>query len=293
MAHIAYLSSKVTLPGSPIRRDDAFEHDRTIAALEKPFAGRGLTLEAIDWAAEDENWTRFDAAMIGTTWDYWDHQAAFLARLDTIETQIPLFNAADLVRWNSHKGYLRSLAKQGARLIPTLWLETVTPETAAAAFDRLGSDTLVFKRQVGAGAAGQYKLNRGDALPPMPHAMMVQPFWATIQTEGELSFIFIDGGFCHALVKQAATGDYRIQSSYGGVETAITPSPQDLCAASDVLSALDATPLYARVDMLRGDDEALYLMELELIEPYLYPLEGPEFGPRLAAALARRLGLAS
>ena len=43
--------------------------------------------------------------------------------------------------------------------------------------------------------------------------------------------------------------------------------------------------------MLRGEDGALRLMELELIEPYLYPLEGPELGPRLAAAIAKRLSL--
>jgi len=32
-------------------------------------------------------------------------------------------------------------------------------------------------------------------------------------------------------------------------------------------------------------------MELEVIEPYLYPVEGPELGERLAAGVARRLGL--
>jgi hypothetical protein len=33
----------------------------------------------------------------------------------------------------------------------------------------------------------------------------------------------------------------------------------------------------------------LLLMELELIEPYLYPLEGPELGTMMACAVARRL----
>jgi hypothetical protein len=34
--------------------------------------------------------------------------------------------------------------------------------------------------------------------------MMVQPFLPAIQSEGEYSFIFIGGDFCHALVKRAA-----------------------------------------------------------------------------------------
>ena len=121
--------------------------------------------------------------------------------------------------------------------------------------------------------------------------MMVQPFQSAIQTEGEYSFIFIDGDFSHALLKQAKSGDYRIQSSYGGTETKVTPSASDLASASAILGLLDETPLYARVDMLRGADGGMLLMELELIEPYLYPVEGPELGPRLAAAIAKRLGL--
>jgi hypothetical protein len=52
---------------------------------------------------------------------------------------------------------------------------------------------------------------------------------------------------------------------------------------------LDDAPLYGRVDMLRGPDGRLLLMELELIEPYLYPLEGPELGTMMACAVARRL----
>jgi hypothetical protein len=41
--------------------------------------------------------------------------------------------------------------------------------------------------------------------------------------------------------------------------------------------------------MLRAEDGQLLLMELELIEPYLYPIEGPELGRRMAAAVAREL----
>lgn len=285
---IAYLSSKVTLPGSPHRRDDAFEHDRMMDALRGPFADVGYAIEDVDWAAEDQDWSAFAAAIIGTTWDYWDQPDAFLARLETIEAATQLFNPSALVRWNGHKTYLKELQQRGAPTIPTLWLDRVDTFAADQAFETLGPD-LVFKRQVGAGADGQYRLSPGDPLPNMPHPMMVQPFLKQIQDEGELSFIFIDGAFCHALQKQAKPGDYRIQSTYGGHETAIRPSKDDLKTAQAVLALLDEPPLYARVDMLRGESGDLLLMELELIEPYLYPLEGPELGPRLAAAVDRRL----
>jgi glutathione synthase/RimK-type ligase-like ATP-grasp enzyme len=126
-------------------------------------------------------------------------------------------------------------------------------------------------------------------MPDMPHRMMVQPFLPTIRTEGELSFVFVEGELSHALLKRAKAGDYRIQSAYGGHEDPIQPMRADLDAAHNVLSTLDDTPLYARVDMLRHPDGSLRLMELELIEPYLYPEQGPRLGERLARAVAARL----
>lgn len=289
MKKIAYLASRVTLPGSPVRRTDAFEHDFTMDAMRGPFEARGMRIEDIAWDDPNADWAGYDAVIIGTTWDYWDRLDEFLAALDRIERQTRLFNGAALVRWNARKTYLRDLEAKGAKLIPTLWLDVCDEAAALAAFGALQADDVVFKRQVGAGAKDQYRIKRGEAIPAMPHAMMAQPFLPMIQTEGELSFIFIDGDFCHALVKRAQQGDYRIQSSYGGREEKIIPSPDDLDAAHTIIHALDAAPLYGRVDMLRGADGGLLLMELEVIEPYLYPVEGPELGERMAAAVFRRI----
>lgn len=290
MKKVAYLASRVTLPGSLTRRTDAFEHDYTMDALRPAFAARGMFLEDLSWDDSKADWATYDAAIIGTTWDYWDRLDEFLAGLEAIEAKTRLFNPSALVRWNCRKTYLRDLEARGAKLIPTLWIDTCGEAEAKAAFDTLGADTLVFKRQIGAGAKGQHMLKRGEAIPDMPHPMMVQPFLPMIQKEGELSFIFIDGAFCHALVKRAQPGDYRIQSSYGGREEVLHPSPDDLAAAKAILAALDEAPLYGRVDMLRGEDGSLLLMELEVIEPYLYPVEGPELGERMAEAVAKRIG---
>ncbi|RAN31001.1 ATP-grasp domain-containing protein [Hyphomonas pacifica] len=258
-------------------------------ALRPEFGERGMQIVDVCWDDPNVQWTDFAAAMIGTTWDYWDRQKEFLKTLERVEQSIPLYNASALVRWNSHKSYLRDLESKGARLIPTLWINLVTDDNYSESFSLLDSDDLVFKRQVGAGAAGQFRLSPSDAKPDMPHPMMVQPFLPMIQEEGELSFIFVDGEFSHALIKRAKTGDYRIQSSYGGQEEKITPSISDLEAARQIMQTLDSTPLYARVDMIRDTDGALLLMELELIEPYLYPEQGPQLGGRLAKAVASRL----
>lgn len=291
MKKIAYLASRVTLPGSLTRRTDAFEHDYMMDALRGPFADLGMKVEDVSWDDPKADWAGFDAAIIGTTWDYWDRLDEFLATLERIEGQTRLFNPSALVRWNCRKTYLRELESRGAKLIPTLWLDHADEAAATAAFDTLGADDLVFKRQIGAGAKDQHRLKRGDPIPEMRHPMMVQPFLPMIQKEGELSFIFIDGEFCHALVKRAQPGDYRIQSTYGGREEKIDPSADDLAAARAIIGTLDEAPLYGRVDMLRGEDGTLLLMELEVIEPYLYPIEGPELGERMAKAVARRISV--
>jgi hypothetical protein len=290
MTKIAYLASRVTIPGSLVRRTDAFEHDFMMDALRAPFAERGMTVEDISWDDPKADWASYSAVLIGTTWDYWDRLDEFLETLRRIESETRLFNPVSLVTWNIRKTYLRELETKGAKLIPTVWLDVADEASARAAFDTLGADDLVFKRQIGAGAKGQHRLTRGEPIPEMPHPMMVQPFLPMIQTEGELSFIFIDGDFSHALVKRAQPGDYRIQSTYGGREEKITPSADDLAAARAIISALDEAPLYGRVDMLRGPDGGLLLMELEVLEPYLYPVEGPELGERMAAGVERRLG---
>ncbi len=290
MTKIAYLASLVTIPGSLVRRTDAFEHDFMMDALRAPFAERGMTVEDISWDDPKADWASYSAVLIGTTWDYWDRLDEFLETLRRIESVTRLFNPVSLVTWNIRKTYLRELETKGAKLIPTVWLDVADEASARAAFDTLGADDLVFKRQIGAGAKGQHRLTRGEPIPEMPHPMMVQPFLPMIQTEGELSFIFIDGEFSHALVKRAQPGDYRIQSTYGGREEKITPSADDLAAARAIISALDEAPLYGRVDMLRGPDGGLLLMELEVLEPYLYPVEGSELGERMAAGVERRLG---
>lgn len=287
--HIGYLACQLTLPDSPNRRFDAFEHDLMVDCLELACDAHGSSFAAHAWDQDGVDWAAYDAVLIGSPWDYQDNLDAFMRRLALIESKTVLFNSSAMVRWNNRKTYLRDLESDGVATIPTLWLEHPTEAEIGNAFEALGSDDLVFKRQIGANAEGQFRLQRGDAAPAMPEPMMAQPFLPSIQSEGELSFVYVDGEFSHALAKSAAAGEYRIQSSYGGTETVYLPNLDDQTTATATLQSLDETPLYARVDMARGDNGELLLMELELIEPFLYPQQGPEFGERMHAALVRRL----
>lgn len=264
------------------------------AALAPAFAAHGLALESLDWRAPIADFDDAAAALIGTPWDYFDHAAQFLDRLDELEARgVSVLNSPSVVRWNIEKTYLRDLADRGAPTIPTIWLDDAGRDEIVTALDDFATDSVVVKRRIGGGALGQLRFTRGD-LPPEDWRMgcpaMIQPFLPAIVTEGEISLIFIAGAFSHAVRKRAAEGDYRIQSLFGGREEHFAPSAAELAQAEAVLGACPfPPPLYARIDMVRLPSGELAVMEAELIEPYLYPDQGPELGERLAAAMIRRL----
>lgn len=292
---IGFLACAATLPGSPTRRKDAHEHDLQVGALAPALAALGHELAVTDWRAPLADFAGMPLVLLGTPWDYQDNLAEFLAKIDALEAAgIAMCNSPETVRWNIDKRYLAALADLGARTIPTIWVEHPTADDIARAFEQFGSDRVVVKRQVGAGAEGQQIFVRDEPIAPdwgMDRPAMIQPFQPAIRSEGEYSFVFIDGELSHALLKRAADGDYRIQSIYGGINRAIDPTKADVASAAAILDLLPLDPpLYARIDMVRGDDGQLLLMEAELIEPYLYPEEGPQLGQRLARAINRRLG---
>ncbi len=289
---IAFLSADGLSRLSNPRRDSILQYDPELDLLQSAFAAEGLELFEAEWRSWDRQGA--DAVLALTAWDYQDDADGFLALLRGLEGRgVKVFNPPDLIAWNIRKTYLRELADKGVPTVPTLWPEAPTADDVAAAFEAFGADEVVLKRQVGAGAKGQMRIRRGDSLPEGPlldRPGMIQPFMPSIVEEGEFSFLFVEGVLSHVVVKRAAPGDYRIQPRYGGVSAAVTPDGRDMAAAQAVFGQLDEAPLYARVDMARGSDGALVLMELELIEPFLFPVDGPQIGGMLAQAVKRRLG---
>jgi glutathione synthase/RimK-type ligase-like ATP-grasp enzyme len=293
MTAIALTIAANVASDAPDRRADAHLFDIQLDVLRKGFAPYGLSIEPVRWA-QPQDWKRFDAVMVNCAWDYQDRHENFLATLDRIAgLGVPVFNSPDVVRWNIRKTYLRDFEARGVPIVPTLWPERPVAGDIRTAFAEFGTQDVILKRQVGGGARAQVRYthtNMPDDGPIMDRPGMIQPFIPSIATEGEYSFLFVDGEFSHALVKRAKQGDYRIQEAYGGVSQRIDPAHEDERQARTVLEALDEPQLYARVDMVRGADGRLLLMELEVIEPYLYPVDGPGIGAMVGKALRRRLG---
>ena len=275
MTKIALLISDNLLPDAENARPDIFELVEQMSKLTPVLASHGMELVQVRWREIAERAGEFAAILPLMVWDYFEgNEEAFLTAIAKAEQITPVFNNFDILKWNADKSYLDELHARGAPVIRTLTVEHVTQRNVERAFEELETDTLVIKPKVGGGAWRQVLHKKGDPFPEAdtlpPEGALMQPFLSSVTEEGEYSFLYFGGRFSHAARKTPKAGDYRIQSIYGGAEETYTPTQAERDRARDILDVLDHTPLYARVDLLRGDDGTLKLIELECIEPYLY-----------------------
>jgi glutathione synthase/RimK-type ligase-like ATP-grasp enzyme len=262
---------------------------RPLGRLAAVLAGAGVAVEARPWTEADD--TRgFDAVSPLLAWSYHARQADWAARLERLAAgAAPVVNPAEALRWNTTKTYLAGLEAAGVPIVPTLFVEAVTPEAIAAAHDRFG-DEIIAKPQVSGGAFATVRIVRGAAAGGGPAGpAMLQPFLPAVAGEGEISLLFFGGVFSHAVGKVARAGDFRVQSQHGGAYAPIAPPAGALAVAARALAAAGRALAYARVDLIRDPAGALRLMELEAIEPDLYLQHAPDGGAAFARAMRRAL----
>ena len=300
MKKIAFLISDDLLPNAEGARRDRFELVEQVGKLKPAFAAQGMELIEVRWREIADRTGEFDGILPLMVWDYYQgNKEAFLTAIAEAERVTPVFNDFDTLKWNADKSYLDELKSRGAPVIRTTAVDFVTQSNVARAFEELETDTLVIKPQVGGGAWRQVLYRQGEPFPEPaefpPEGALLQAFLPSVKEEGEYSFLYFGGRFSHAVRKTPKAGDYRIQSIYGGHEDTYVPTEAERETARSVLDTLDEPPLYARVDLLRGRDGQLKLIELELLEPYLYLPQAPgeagenEGAQKFAKALKARL----
>jgi glutathione synthase/RimK-type ligase-like ATP-grasp enzyme len=252
----------------------------------------GIEHELLAWDDPNASWDRFDATVIRSTWDYAPRRDEFLEWA----TNVPnIYNSFDLVAWNTDKHYLRSLQQAGINVIPSTFADVgIDPIFPTGNF--------VVKPTVGAGSLDAERYGSGDHARAHAHVrslhatgrdVIIQPYVASIDEEGELALVFIDGAFSHAMRKGAmlnAVENDRSQLFRAEQMSVATASPETLQFAQEVLDTGDASSaLYARVDLCRLED-SWAVMELELTEPSLFLTYHPEAATQLANAILKRLG---
>ena len=238
---------------------------------------KGLDIERRVWSDAGVDWKKYDVAVLKSPWDYHQHIDNFYVWLDALKLmEVQLLNPVEMVKWNSDKHYLKDIYNSGMRVVPSLFLERGSGADLLPLFDQLQTERLILKPCVSAGAkniitVGRDEINEkqaGVALLLQDESYVAQPFMAEIFA-GEWSFIFFNGKFSHCILNMPGEGDFRVQHYHGGSTKAATTDQRHLESAAAYVHAFGKGALYTRVDGIIRDDE-FYLMELELIEPYLY-----------------------
>jgi len=265
----------------PIERDDDLDY------LGPALKRRGIEVEAPGWSDPAVDWSRYDLAVLSSTWDYCEREEEFRAWLRAVDRATTLVNPLPIVEWNLEKRYLIELEAAGVPTIPTVWVEPGAESEAVAEIAAQGWEQVVVKPVVDLGARNLVRIPVDlveDMLGRYDVATMAQPYVPSVATEGEISLVYFRGELSHALRKLPARGDFRVQPQYGGTHVAEDFGTVIREIAEAAVAVAPVPPTYARVDVVAAD-QGPAVIELELIEPALYLDTDARSAQRLADAL--------
>jgi len=265
------------------------EPDPDRDVLVEALAARGVTGEWVAWDDPTADFTG-GLSLIRSTWNYYRTRDRFIAWTKQVERSGTLQNPARIVRWNSHKRYLRDLAKAGFPVVPTEFLRQGGAIRLSDIASRRGWTSMVVKPAVSAGsfqtmhvtdacrAAGEAHL----ASLLLERDALVQPYVRSVDDYGERALVWIDGALTHAIRKAPRFS--------GEAERASEAQPiafDEKALAGAIFARFGAGLLYGRLDLARDDQGKPRVMELELIEPSLFLLQCDAALTHFAHAIAR------
>ena len=270
-------------------------YDRDLPVLADAVERAGAEAAVVCWDDPDVDWEGFDLAVIRSTWDYSWRAAEFVAWAERCGALTALANPVDVVRWNTDKRYLGDLAAAGVPVVDTRYLAPGDPADLPA--DR----EYVVKPTSGAGARNAARYTPEDHERAVRHlewmhaeglTAMVQPYMGSIDTAGERALLFYGGRFLHAIRKGAVLEPGTAHDADKVPHPNLTPwepTAAELAVAERALAAVPDAPelLYARVDLVDGDDGAPRVMELELVEPNLFLFLHEASVPVVAEAIVK------
>ncbi|MFJ9863787.1 RimK family alpha-L-glutamate ligase [Streptomyces sp. NPDC101165] len=268
--------------------------DSDLPVLVRALTDAGAEAEARHWDDPDADWGAYDLVVIRSTWDYSWRAEEFGAWVERVGAVTRLANPPAVVRWNSDKCYLGELAAAGVPTVPTRYIAPGEPADLPADHE------YVIKPTSGAGArfAARYTPAEHETAVRQLARMhaegftaMVQPYVRDIDVSGERALQFFGGGLLHASRKGAVLSSgtpYDADKVAHPDLESWQPTDAELAVAEKALTSVPGGApglLYARVDLVDGEDGQPCVMELELVEPNLFLFLHPVSLPRVTEAI--------
>jgi glutathione synthase/RimK-type ligase-like ATP-grasp enzyme len=253
-----------------------------------PLAQALPTGEPVVWDDARVDWSRYDAAVVRSTWDYAQRRDEFLTWARRVSGLTRLFNPEPILRWNTDKHYLRELPQA----VPTQWIEPGSE--ISIRFD----GEVVVKPAISAGSMDTLRtVDRREAeefirkLQSAGRSVMIQPYLTGVDTYGETAMVYLDGRFSHSIRKgPMLTSSMQFVGGLFAKED-IRPraaSPAER-ALGDRVMKLAGPLVYARVDVAPGPSGEPVVLEFEACEPSLFFAHAEGSAERFVAAILERL----
>ncbi|RPI14349.1 MAG: hypothetical protein EHM60_06920 [Lysobacterales bacterium] len=278
-----------------VSASEALALDEDMPPLRAALTDAGAEVETPCWDDPAADWSRYDAAVLRSTWDYVERLDEFLAWAARCAAQTRLLNPPGVIRWNTDKRYLTDLQRAGVAVVPTRFVDP--GDDAAPEIDRflegggaslsVGTpepfDEFVVKPAVGAGSRDAARYHRVDRDAAIAHVdrllgagrvVMLQPYLGRVDAHGETAVVYLGGRYSHAIRKGPLLkrGDDLVQGLFAPEDiTPRTPTSAELAVAAAAYAAIPTDPpVYARIDLVRDGRDAPVVLELELTEPSLF-----------------------
>lgn len=274
--------------------------DEDLAPLFATLSGAGAAVRVVEWDDAQINWSQFDLALLRSTWDYSMRLPEFLDWAERASDATRLVNPVPVVRWNTDKHYLEELLHADVRTVPSTFVEPGgnASQTMNEFLVQHAASEFVVKPAISSGARDAQRYGRRELDAAIAHirrlqdadrSVVVQPYLERVDADGETALIYFDGRFSHAIRKGPLLrrGEGPTRALFAGEQiSARVPKLDELRTAERALGAIPfATPLYARVDLIRDADAAPCVLELELTEPSLFFAHAAGSVERFAALL--------
>ena len=262
----------------------------------------GCDVQIAEWDDANVDWASFDIALLRSAWDYAERVTEFLSWVERASKLTHVLNPLPVVRWNTDKHYIAELAAAGVATVPSTFVEPGADAGHAIQkfLERHANSELVVKPAVGAGSRDTERHRRAEMASAVAHAkrlldanrsVLLQPYLERVDRDGETALMFFEGRFSHAIRKgpllppggSATTGLFAAEAI-----TPRVPGADEMRLAQKIVAAVPSgIPLYARVDLIRADDGAPCLLELELTEPSLFFAHAAGSAEKFTAAVLR------
>jgi glutathione synthase/RimK-type ligase-like ATP-grasp enzyme len=286
-----------------VTAEAARDLDEDLPPLESALRNAGAEVVIAEWD-RPHDWSRFDIALLRSTWDYPQRLAEFFDWAGEVSRKTKLLNPLQVVKWSSDKHYLAELVRDGVPTVLTKFIEPgeSAPWRIGELLDEPDVDEFVVKPAIGAGSRDAQRFGPEEKEDAAEHAqrmlnekrsVMVQPYLSRVDEYGETALIYFEGKFSHAIRKgpllkrkEGPTTELFAKESI----TARVPDAAELRVGARAMQAMPfETPLYARVDLIRDEKGEPVVLELEMIEPSLFfPFAGGS-AERFAGAVIRRV----